>query len=396
GNAFFKMQTQIASSGLLDVVVESVNSLTAAISDPELASGLGTLISGMAKIAEFALKAASAIGSVVAAANRMIEAVGNSAFGALFGSAGTQAIQQARQQTEKAAAAAQTQVKAPAVSGSYTLGTVAPIGVSENEKKAREKAAKQQEQMRDRLRGQVDSMAYGFADPEEQSALDIEKQQKVLEEALEAKAITEQEYRDLSLEAEIAYQDELTRIREDATQKEIEMRERAGQLEVSMRENVLNSTMALLQVFAGKNKAIAMAMLVFDKARAIAQATIETHVAAAAALKYDPTGATSARVTAMGYANVALIAATGIAQLATMGSGGGNSGSGSSYGGASGSGYTSSSGNGFESSGQNKSVFITLNGDDATYYSKNNIRKLLESINDALGDGSNLKIAVGA
>lgn len=427
GNAFFDLKAKMAEGGFIDAITDAVAKLTDQMNNPATAEGLKGFATLLGSIASAALSAASAMGDFYTTANKAIERAGDSAFGAVFGEEGSKQIALARKAkangvsadsqkavddymakggfTYKPGNAADTgglssegtyAGGAAPVAGGYTLGTVSAAGGNDNGQKAREKAAKQAEQLKAQMQGQVESFQYNRASPEDQAALDAENQQKMLIKALEAKAITEQEYRDLGLQAETDYQDRLTEIRADAADKELQLRQRAGRMETQMREDVVNNAVNLLNVFAQKNKAIAMALLVFEKAKAIAEAVIFTHVAATAALISDPTGASSARVTAMGYANVALIAATGIAQLATMGSGsssgGGSSSSGSSY---SSDGSTSSSGSG-GAAAVPKSVYITLNGDDSSFYSKNSIRKLLEGINDALSDGSQLKVAVSS
>lgn len=426
GNAFLDLQTKMANAGLLDVVTQSVQNLTDVLNDPDTVDGLKGFAGMLADIANAALKAASALGSFYGSAQKAIQKAGDSAFAGIFGQEGADAIALARKakanglsmDSQKAVDAYMAgggfkfgggavngqglttdggYQGAPQVAQSFTLGK--PSGGAGNteaakaQQKAAQKAAEEAARLKEQMQNRVASFQYDRANPEEQAALDAQKQQEMLKEALEAKAITEQEYRDLGLQAEMDYQDRLTEIRDEATQKELEMRQRAAQQETAIRESAMNNAVALLQVFAAKNKAIAMALLVFEKARAIAQAIIATHVAATTALIYDPSGATSAKVTAMGYANVGLIAATGIAQLATMGTTG-------SSGGGSGGGYYSTSGSdsgsssGSSSTPMAKNVYISLNGDDAAFYSKNNVRKLIETINEAISDGTQLKVAV--
>lgn len=424
GNAFFDLQSKMANAGLLDVVTKAVTDLTETLNDPDTVDGLKGFAGMLADIANAALSAASALGTFYGKAEKAIQKAGDSAFAGIFGQEGADAIALARK--AKANGVSMDSQKAvdkymagggfkfnggtvngegltteggyvgsaAPVSGGYSLGKVSAGTGSDAAAKAREKAAETAERLKEQMQGKVEDFQYNRANPEEQAALDAENQQKMLKEALEAKAITEQEFRDLGLQAETDYQDRLTEIRTDAADKEIDNRQRAAAQETAIREAAMNNAVALLNVFASKNKAIAIALLVFEKARAIAQALIATHVAATTALIYDPSGASSARVTALGYANVGLIAATGIAELASMGSSGSAgaaSSGGSGYyseGGASGSGTATGK------ASQAKSVYITLNGDDAAFYSKNMVRKLIESINDAASDGTRLVVAV--
>ena len=382
GNAFFELQSKMADSGFLDAITKAVEEMTSALSDPATIEGLKSFASMLGDIVTAATKAASAIGGFYSAVSQRKDDLAKwDGKGSLFDhldEAGKTRDLRGRVLAEYTAKQKAMADGKSAASGTndYTLGKLSTPLESEATKKAREKAVR----LRDQLRGKVESIGItnaGETDPAKQAALEAEKQQKVLEEALEKKAITEQEYRDASMQNEMSYQQKLTDIRQKATD-----------LEVGMREKALDNIQGLLQVFAGKNKAIAIAMLAFDKARAIAQAVMETHVAAAAALKYDPTGATSAHVTMLGYANVAAIAATGIAQLASMGAGGGGGAGGSSS--ASSGGSDSSSNAAPAASNQpTKNVYITLNGRG---YTKTDMRDILDGLNDVMADGSRLNI----
>jgi tape measure domain-containing protein len=380
-NSLFELQAKLANSGILDVVTQGVRDLTKALNDPATVDGLVKFAQALAVIANAALTVASSMG----AALYKIGEFETKALGVIgLGAGSTKGKDAAETASLRARVLGAYGAKQKAMSGGgstenlggYSLGSVSVPGESEAQKRAREKAAR----LRDQLRDKVESIGIrnaGETDPAKQAALEAEKQQKELEEALAKKAISEQEYRDASLQNEMAYQQKLTDIRQQATD-----------LEVGMREKALNNIQGLLQVFAGKNKAIAIAMLAFDKARAIAQAIMETHVAAAAALKYDPTGATSAHVTLLGYANVAAIAATGIAQLATMGAGGGSSGGVSSTSSGSGSSDASTS-TASATSRPTKDVTINLYGQG---YSKSDMRQILIGLNDVIADGSRLNI----
>lgn len=381
GNAWFDLQTKMANAGFLDAVTNAAVRLTSTLNDPQTQEGLRQFATLLGQIAEAAVKVAANFGFVASEVAKTVR--GMATFKSMEQMSFEDKMSASYETLGQRALAEYIKSQGGGTdTGNYTLGKATAPGETDAQRRAREKA----ERLRQQMLGKVASIDQANAretDPQKQAALELEEQQKTLEKALEAKAITEEQYRQKSLESEIAYQDKLTDIRQKATD-----------LEVDMRNKALNNIQALLEVFAGKNKAVAMALLVFDKARAIAQAIMETHVAAAAALKYDPTGATSAYVTSLGYANVAAIAATGIAQLATMSTGGGSSGGGVSYGSASGDSTVSSSATTSGDAGVSKSVYITLQGDSDTLFSKNRVRQLIESINDAIGDGSQLRIAV--
>lgn len=134
---------------------------------------------------------------------------------------------------------------------------------------------------------------------------------------------------DQAINIEKQYQSEMAAILE----QEIQAARQGNQIILNERMNVANQSLALLQTFAGKSKALAIAAIALQKGIAIAEATIQNEVAAIAAGKaaaivslnpaaYD---VAYARVKALGRISVGLIAATGIAQAAQVsgGSGGG-------------------------------------------------------------------------
>jgi tape measure domain-containing protein len=397
GNAFFDLKVKMADTGFLDAITDAARRLTDQLNDPSTQEGLTVFAKLLGDIASAAVTAASAIGKVYGAIDQAVDSAGDSIFSGLFGQAGTDALARARRDRESrrrtgnplmdnastSTYKGDAQLEAllaeaeRASSGGYTLGG-GQSGMSEAQRQAQERIARQREQLSNRVSG-INQSNYGETDPAKAAVLEWQQQQKELEKALEKQAITKEQYRQAELESEIALQDKLTDIRKKATD-----------LEVGMRGQALDNIAGLLNVFAGKNKAVAIAMLAFDKARLIAQAIMETHVAAVAALKYDPTGATSARIEAYGYANVAAIAATGIAQLATMGASGSSSGSG----GGGSVGDTSSSGGtgGTATTAPVQKVFY-FNAKGKTIFSQNDLRDLFDQMNEALGDNAKLYVS---
>lgn len=398
GNAWFDLSAKMANNGFLDAITDATKRLTDKLNDPSTQDGLTRFAVLLGDIASAALTAASALGSFYAAANKAVESVGNGLFGALFGEKGRKALDDARfdrsqnfpkgsgpmdnaansrytGNPELDAMLAEAEQRASGANGGYTLGKTSQ-GESDKQRQAREKLERQREQLRNRVEG-IRRTNAGELDPGRQAVMEWQAQQKQLEEALSKQAITKEEFRQAELEAELALQDKLT-----------DVRKKANDIELNMRGKTLDSIAGLMNVFAGKNKAIAIAMLAFDKARAIAQAVMETHVAAAAALKYDPTGATSAYVTTLGYANVAAIAATGIAQLATMGAGGGSSSGAGSYS----SDNSVDQGAAVSGTGSPKAVYVNFRG--KTIFSQNDLRDLFDQMNETLGD--NVKLYVSA
>jgi hypothetical protein len=97
----------------------------------------------------------------------------------------------------------------------------------------------------------------------------------------------------------------------------------------AMQVQATQSGAELFQVFAGKSKAAALAALAISKGLAIAQVIHQTSIAATAALAPPPIGLgpvygapLAAAVKTWGAIEIGLIAATGLAQAASVGSGG--------------------------------------------------------------------------
>jgi hypothetical protein len=86
------------------------------------------------------------------------------------------------------------------------------------------------------------------------------------------------------------------------------------QIILEARTNAQNAALGLMQAFAGRSKAVAIALVAINKALAIAQAIQNTGVAVTRALMVDPTGALAARVALLGKIQIALIAATAFAE----------------------------------------------------------------------------------
>lgn len=89
----------------------------------------------------------------------------------------------------------------------------------------------------------------------------------------------------------------------------------------------------LLKTLFGENKAFALAELALRKAIAISENIINTEVAAIASLRYDPLGGLATAIRVQGAVSTGLIAATGVAEAASIL--GGDSGGGSTVGGGS-------------------------------------------------------------
>lgn len=211
--------------------------------------------------------------------------------------------------------------------------------------------------------------------------------------------VSDEERRSLGLDLASQHEQAIT----DIQKQELEKRQRAVQAasnaENNMRRSVVQNAIALLDQLAGKSKAAAVVSIALSKALMIAQTMQAT--AAAVTLAYasqlvpgDPTSigraiaaASSAKM--MGAINIGLIAATGLAQAA----GAMSSSSGSLQGGASGSigGRSSapSSPVAVAPARSGSMVAITLNGET---FGRQQVRDLIEQINEAVGDGARLRL----
>lgn len=94
----------------------------------------------------------------------------------------------------------------------------------------------------------------------------------------------------------------------------------------SSEQSIASNSISLLQTLGRERKGFALAAIALQKGLAIAEASMNTAVAYTKALTIDPTGALAARVAMLGKIQIGLIAATGIAQAASISAGGGGAG----------------------------------------------------------------------
>ena len=202
-----------------------------------------------------------------------------------------------------------------------------------------------------------------------------------LQEFLENKFVTEEEYRKMSLDAEAAHAKEMSRIAEERAKREEEVEQSIR----NMRMQTVQMGINALSMFAGKSRAFAIAQIALNKGLAIAQIAQNT---AAAVMKtmaiYGATPQGFAAVSAvktMGAIQAGLVAATGIGEI--MSSGG--SGGGSVSAGYSSNSYTTSSGGTTTAEQTVAGRSLTLYGfNKSSLYSGEEIAKLL---NEYVADG---------
>jgi hypothetical protein len=111
----------------------------------------------------------------------------------------------------------------------------------------------------------------------------------------------------------------------DHAQKRMEIEQRVAQNTIAMQQQTWSLAAGLLQAFAGKSRAAAIAVLAISKGLAIAQTIAATSAAimrAYADLGPIAGNAAAARIAALGKIQVGLIAATGLAEASQVGRGG--------------------------------------------------------------------------
>lgn len=223
---------------------------------------------------------------------------------------------------------------------------------------------------------------------EEERQLLLENQTLTAEEKAARKAEIDAAER----EADRLHQDQLSQQQIEYTRMTAEQREKIekdAQRKINaLQSAAMNNAIGLLDQFAQESKAAALASIALNKGLAIAQAIQNTGVAVMAAMAVDPTGVLAARAKALGAINVALIAATGLAQGASALSGRGSP---QAYSG--GVPATRTTGNAVDTGGSNqRSISIALTGSS---FSGGDIRGLISAINEELGDGVTLSTTGG-
>lgn len=208
----------------------------------------------------------------------------------------------------------------------------------------------------------------------------------------------EQGYRNQSLEANSAYYASLGEMRVLDRDGQVSDAQSAWEgflgVEFAGRQRSLREQASYfrstIQQAATHNKTF----FALEKAAAIARALIEARESVVSAYKFGTRiggpalGAAFAGVAAAAQAaNIAAIAST------SFGNGGAVSASGGSIGSTGASDPRDDLGRPLENSVP-KQVIINLQGTDDTLFSKNTVRQLIEQINDAVGDGSRLVVAI--
>ena len=160
-----------------------------------------------------------------------------------------------------------------------------------------------------------------------------------------------------------------------------------------------NQAVALMHIVGQKSKALALAALVFQKGLAMAQVWIQTQTAASAALAPPPLGLgpvfgvpLAASIQLWGKVQMALIAATGIAEAAMGGGGSSGIGGPSGVGGGGGVGAMPIAPLQETKPSQNITVIIQNGMGDADYWKKITEENIVPAINDASERNVNLVV----
>lgn len=231
----------------------------------------------------------------------------------------------------------------------------------------------------------------------EYDVLDEERQQEAFEremerlrEALELKAITEQEYRDAQLEAERDYWSQRFGITQDSESGITALVEGFNNQRVSSYATAFDSILSSLSQHS-------KAAFNIQKGLAIASATIDAYsaitgaYAVGARIGGPPLGAAfAAAAGAAQFANIAKIAGTQFSGGSSAGAGGGGGGAASAGGGGS----SAAAGGGQQAQEQQReNTLVTINIAEDGMFSGRQVRGLIESINDELDNGMRLRVS---
>ena len=225
----------------------------------------------------------------------------------------------------------------------------------------------------------LDGLAERFASESELWAMKYQSDLERLQEARAQELITEEQFLAQKASLEDSY-----------SQQQVAREQQVQQQITSMRLSAAQSAIGLLDLFAGKSKAAAIAAIALNKALSIAQIIQNTAVAQMRALaELGPIAgaAAAAKIGMYGKIQAGIAAATGLVQIGQA---------------ASGSASTIGSVNGLpavrtmggqsvgQSSGAPRTISINLVG--GGMFSAEQIRELIGMINEQTGDGVNLAV----
>lgn len=239
--------------------------------------------------------------------------------------------------------------------------------------------------------GDIENLRFALMTDEETMIAERDSRLELLREALEMEAITKAEYRELEMAAIAEFDEWRLAQAQQAADEHAAIEARVASDIISMRQTAANNAVAFLQVLGQKSKIAALAAIALNKGLMIAQ-TIQNGAAAEirALAELGPIAgaAAAAKIKAWTFANVGLIAATGLAQAAggsATQSEGGSAGGGGSFGTA---GPTPAP----APAAPTQDVTIRIDS-DRNIFTRADIQQIIEGISDAVGDGANLRLA---
>ena len=197
-----------------------------------------------------------------------------------------------------------------------------------DEKLAQIKAENEAQQASGQRGSNIERMRQEFMSEQQLKAEKFLKDGEILRTALENEELTKAEFDLLEKDRVASHQQWLVQQTQDATDKRTQIEKRHQDAVQSFRNAAIQNAGNLLQQFSGESKAAAIAAIAINKGLALAQNTQNTLVAQTRALaELGPIAGppVAAKIGMYGAVNGALIAATGLAQAATLGSGGGGS-----------------------------------------------------------------------
>lgn len=168
--------------------------------------------------------------------------------------------------------------------------------------------------LEEQLRNRILRLSESYLSEREQLAMHIEQTQMLLDEAFVVGIISETEY-----------QNQRVMLAEQAAAQRTQIEGRTTEAIMALQASAAQNAAGVLQAFAGKSKAAAVSVIAINKALAIAQIKASTAVAvmrAFADLGPIAGAAAAAKLKFLGAVNIGLVAASGFAEAANLGSNG--------------------------------------------------------------------------
>lgn len=190
--------------------------------------------------------------------------------------------------------------------------------LQEEQQRAAERLQFEEDNDRQRLAAKFERLNISLLSEQDRLRFDLEEKEFIIEEAFQQGLATDAERKEVLLAINQEYEDKITESNQKALDSRVEAQARVNQKIGQMQLALAHQSIGFLNLVAGKNKAVGKLIIVAQKGLAIAQATISTEVAAVKALELGPVYGPPAAATmrALGAVSIALIAGTGIVQLA--------------------------------------------------------------------------------